>query len=260
MTDTDIAYVCASNDACVLRNNLLRSPCLRDTAPEVILGASSAARAHNAGLDRTSAGLVVFLHQDVYLPSGWEALLRARIAQVEQQDPDWALLGAYGVGLDDQGYGPVWSSSLGNIVGRVALSPQPVQSFDELLIVLRRDSGLRFDESLPGWHLHGTDIVTEARAKGLGAYVSALPLVHNDGLKPQLDAGFRTAYRYLQTKWTQQLPLRSPIIKISRSGHQLWRARWHNMRARPVRAAMALDTTTDAAAIAQACGWATVAP
>lgn len=255
-----IRLICASNNAAILQANLERSPCLADVSLTVVENAPSAANAYNQGLDQTREEIVVFLHHDVYLPQGWDALLRARVDEVAALDPDWALIGAYGVDDTGRGYGPVWSSSLGQIVGYVALTPRDVQSFDELLIVMRRSAGLRFDEGLPGWHLYGTDIVTEARAKGLRAYAAALPLVHNDGYKDQLDQGFGDAYAYLRRKWAARLPLRSPIIKISRTGHQLWRARVHNLRARDVRQSMAVDTALDPEAIAAACGWADVAP
>ncbi len=87
-----------------------------------------------------------------------------------RRDPDWALLGAFGVGLDGAHIGPVWSSSLGMIVGRVPMAPVPVQSYDEMVIVLRRASGIRFDDGLPGWHMYGTDIVQTAPRRGKKAY------------------------------------------------------------------------------------------
>lgn len=252
--------ICASNNAGILAANLARSPLLAEVPLSVIENAPSAATAYAQGMAQTDEEILVFLHHDVYLPPGWDALLRARIAEVAAHDPDWALIGAYGVDDHARGWGPVWSSSLGQIVGHVALSPQPVQSFDELLIVMRRSAGVTWDEGLPGWHLYGTDIVTQARAKGLRAYACALPLIHNDGYKDNLDQGFGAAYAYLQKKWTDRLPLRSPIIKISRMGHQLWRARLHNRRARDVRQSMAVDTALDPVVIARACGWASVAP
>lgn len=252
--------ICASNNADILRDNLKRSPCLADLPLTVVEHANSAASAYNQGLDQTREEIVVFLHHDVYLPTGWDALLHRRITEVAAIDPDWAMIGAYGVDDSARGYGPVWSSSLGQIVGHVALQPHAVQSFDELLIVMRRAAGLRFDEGLPGWHLYGTDIVTQARAAGLQSYACAMPLVHNDGYKDQLDQGFGEAYGYLRRKWPARLPLHSPILKISKTGHQLWRARLHNLRARGVRQSMAVDTALDPVAIAAACGWADVSP
>ncbi|MEZ5798331.1 MAG: hypothetical protein R3D63_13085 [Paracoccaceae bacterium] len=159
--------------------------------------APSAAVAYNQALAATTAEIVVFVHHDVYLPPGWDRLLATRLAEVEATDPDWALFGAFGVGLDAAHIGPVWSSSLGQIVGRVPLAPVEVQSYDELLIVLRRSSGLRFDQSLPGWHFYGTDIVAQARARGLRVQ-GGLPCIHNDRFHPALGADFTECYRYMQ--------------------------------------------------------------
>lgn len=251
--------ICASNNPAILAANLARSPLLA-TLPLSVIEATSAALAYAQGMAESTEDILIFVHHDVYLPPGWDTLLRARIADVAARDPDWALIGAYGVDDHARGWGPVWSSSLGQIVGHVALDPQPVQSFDELLIILRRSAGVTWDTGLPGWHLYGTDIATEARARGLGAYACALPAIHNDGYKDNLDQGFGDAYHYLQKKWATRLPLRSPIIKISRMGHQLWRARLHNWRTQKVRQAITVDTGLDPVALAAACGWASIAP
>ncbi|MCL4188778.1 MAG: hypothetical protein KJZ85_14320 [Rhodobacteraceae bacterium] len=252
-----IVIAAASHDAAILEANLARSPCIAGggVGLHVEHGAPSAAVAYNRALDATSAPVVVFAHHDVYLPHGWEDLLAARLATLARHDPGWAVAGAYGVGLDGTGWGPVWSTSLGHVVGRVGLQPVPVQSVDELLIVLRRDSGLRFDPALPGFHLYGTDIVQSARAAGRGAWALALPLVHNDGYKDRLGPDFAQGFRHLQRKWRRRLPVRTPVITIAWHGLHLARAAWRNRRSRPVRQALAADTATDPAAWAAACGW-----
>lgn len=159
-----IAIVTASNSDEILSRNLLRSPLLQSLSVELHVERDppSAAAAYNRGLDATTAEIVVFAHHDVFLPAGWDALLAERIAEVERQDPEWGLIGAFGIGLDEQEYGPVWSSSIGRIIGRVSLEPVPAQSYDELLIVMRRGAGLRFDEAMPWFHFYGTDIVQPA--------------------------------------------------------------------------------------------------
>ena len=43
---------------------------------------------------------LVLAHQDVYLPRGWHLHLAARLAAVAARDPAWALVGAFGVGLE----------------------------------------------------------------------------------------------------------------------------------------------------------------
>ena len=122
-----IQLVTASHSPALLAANLGRSPALAHLPLHVEANAPSAAVAYNRALAATSAEIVVFLHHDVYLPQGWEALFRARLAQLAAQDPDWALFGPFGVALDAAPIGPVWSSSLGQIVGRVPLAPVEVQ-------------------------------------------------------------------------------------------------------------------------------------
>lgn len=123
------------------------------------------------------------------------------------------------------------------------------------MVVLRRDSGLRFDAALPGFHLWGTDIVAQARTTGLGAWVCPLPLVHNDAFHGHLDHDFGAAYAHLRRKWRARLPMRSPIIGITWHGANLHKARWKNRRSQKLRYAMAQDTGCDPFEVAMRCGW-----
>ncbi len=256
---TRFALIAASHQPAILADNLARSPDVTSGALplQVIRDAPSAAIAYNRGLAQTGAEIVIFAHHDVFLPKGWLALLEARLAALP---PDWAVMGAFGIGRDGAHLGPVWSSSLGQIVGRVPLAPAPVQSLDELLIVLDTRAGLRFDAALPGWHMYGTDIVQTALAAGRGAYAGALPCIHNDQSHTALGADFDAAYRFIRAKWASCLPIRTPITKISRSGLHLLRDRWHRRRAAPVLEAMAVGIHHDPAHLAALCGWADLGP
>jgi len=256
MTRFDLC--CASHSDAILTANLAASPLVAAGQPlHVERNAPSAGIAYNRLIDRTDAPVIVFAHHDVYLPQGWDALLTARLAELPA---DWALFGSFGIGLDAAHIGPVWSSSLGMIVGRVPMDPVAVQSYDELLIVMRRDAGLRFDAALPGWHLYGTDIATQARAAGRGAYAGALPCIHNDRYHEALGADFTECYRHMQRKWQARLPLRTPITKISRSGLHLIRDNWRNRKSTSHRLGMAVGTDQSPADLAERCGWGTVAP
>jgi glycosyltransferase involved in cell wall biosynthesis len=249
------AIVTASHNAAILDANLRRSPLLSGVPLQVERDAPSAGIAYNRGLDATTAPYVIFAHHDVYLPQGWDRLLQTRIAELDAHDPGWALFGSFGVGLDHSHIGPVWSSSLGQIVGRVPMVPVQVQSFDELLIVMRRDAGLRWDNGLPGWHMYGTDIVATARAAGRRAYAGALPCIHNDGFHQSLGPDYTECYRYMQRKWRDALPLRTPITKISRSGLHLMRDLRAARRSAAYRQDMAVGTETAPDVLAARCGW-----
>lgn len=254
---TQFALACASHSAMILSANLARSPLLANIPLHVEENAPSAALAYNRALAATTAPIVIFAHHDVYLPSGWDRLLATRLAELP---PDWAVFGSFGIGLDGAHIGPVWSSSLGAIIGRVPMAPIPVQAFDELLIVLNRASGLRFDESLPGWHMYGTDIVQTARAAGFGAYAGALPCIHNDRYHEVLGADFDEAYRFVQRKWATALPIRTPITKVSRTGLHLRRDRWRNRQSAELRKAMAVGTDHPVELLAARCGWSNLSP
>ena len=251
----DFVVVCASHSDEILNTNLARSPMLASVPLHIEHGATSAAQAYNRALDATTAPVVIFAHHDVYFPQGWDRLLATRLAEVDALDPDWALFGPFGVGLDTSHIGPVWSSSIGLIVGRVPITPIPVQSYDEMVIILRRASNLRFDPALPGWHLYGTDIATQARTKGLGTYAGALPCIHNDRYHDHLRDDFVECYQAMRTKWRDHLPLRSPIIKISRSGLHLYENRWRDCLSERFRAKMSVGIAHPPEVLAARCGW-----
>lgn len=257
----DIVVGVATHDTAIVDANLGVSPAIQEGAFRLFVeeNAPSASVAYNRLLDRSTAPIVIFAHHDVYLPRGWDTLLRKRITELEELDPNWGILAPFGVGHDLVGYGPVWSSSLGDIVGRVALSAVPVQTVDELVIVMRRGAGLRFDESLPGFHLYGTDIVQASLAKGCGAYAMAMPVVHNDKFKGRLDDTFTAAYRHQSRKWRQRLPIYSPTTKISWHAMSLFRSRVMNARSQELRFSLAETTQEDPRKYAALCGWGNLA-
>lgn len=251
----DLTFVCASNSDAILTANLGASPAIAGVPLHVERGAASATIAYDHGLQATTAEIVIFVHHDVYLPRGWVGVLLERLNDLKHRHPDWALVGAYGVAPDYRQFGPVWTSSLGQIIGRVPMQPEPVQSFDEMLIVLRRSSGLRFDITQPGWHMYGADIVQSARSAGRGAYAVGLPCVHNDRFHGVLGPDFTQSYRWMQAKWPGHLPIQTPVTKISRSGLHLLRERWNMRASHQMRGADAVDTGTPPDQIARLCGW-----
>ncbi|MFN4153984.1 MAG: hypothetical protein ACK4HF_04980 [Paracoccaceae bacterium] len=252
---------CASNSDAILSANLAASPALSGSVPlHVERNAPSATAAYNRAIDATDSDVIVFAHHDVYLPRGWDILLSARLADLTRRHPDWGVAGAFGVAADYRHFGPVWTSSLGEIIGRVPLQPEPVISFDEMLIVLRRASGLRFDDSQAGWHMYGTDIVCRARTAGKGAFAIGLPCIHNDRFHDALGPDFTESYRWMQAKWPQFLPIQTPVTKISRSGLHLMRERWNMRKSLAIREAGAVDTGAPVAELAARCGWADLTP
>ncbi|PCJ70533.1 MAG: hypothetical protein COA62_08120 [Rhodobiaceae bacterium] len=230
--------VAAVNNEQVLNANLLASPLLHSCRDRLVAkrGFSSAAAAYNAGLDETDGNIVVLVHQDVYFPKNWDAQLLAGIAAIEKKDPNWAIIGIYGVRPDGSHVGRVWSSGIERELGEAFDAPATVTTIDELVIVVNRRSGLRFDENLPGFHLYATDIALAAADKGRGVYVVHAPVVHNSVPVLSLSGAYVQAYKYLQKKWSHRLPIVTTVTILSRTGWSLWRtqfrlAGWDGARA-----------------------------
>ena len=252
-----LCIVVVSNDDASLAQNLMVSDIIRNKGVQVHIerGAPSAAVAYNRGLAATTQPIVIFAHQDVYFPPRWEDHLFTAIAHLEQHNPDWALLAPFGMSLAGTHIGDVWTTSLGRRVGQPVAAPTPAQSFDELVVILRRASSVRFDDNLPRFHLYGTDIVQTARAAGLGAYVANLPVVHNDGFHDRLRKDFAEGYHYVRRKWRGRLPLRTPVLWVRWHGLSLMLYRLRAARSLKRRRAIAGDTATDPRVFSGQCGW-----
>jgi len=67
-------------------------------------------------------------------------------------------------------------------------------------------------------------------------------VVHNDAHKPWLGADFAAGYAFIRRKWRKRLPIRSPILWVTRSGLALAVYRLRVWRARGRIRDMALDT------------------
>lgn len=225
----DWCCIAAINDTAVLKANLAVSPALVAEPARLILlrNQPSASIAYNAGLDATTARICVFAHQDVYLPLGWQDRLADHVARLDRLDPGWAVIGLFGVDRGGGHVGRVWSTGIGREIGARFSDPIPVQSLDELVIVVNRDSGIRFDPDLPSFHLYATDIVQTAVSAGKGAYVIDAPVVHNSVPTPGLRGGYMQAYDHMRRKWRAQLPIVTPVTRITRLG---WHLRWQDLR------------------------------
>lgn len=217
---SDISVVAAVNDREILHRNLVASPAVHSGAMRLMAeeGFRSAGLAYNSGLDACTSPLVVFAHQDVYLPEGWVQRLQAAIRWLDRNDPQWGTLGVYGVDRSGHYAGRAWCTASNRTFGRAVSIPVPAVAYDEIVIVLRRDTGVRFDPDLPGYHLYGTDIVQQCWASGHSAYIFDGPVVHNSGFVNRLPAAYWDSYRYMQRKWADRLPIPTAVAPVTRRG------------------------------------------
>lgn len=211
-----ITFVACVNDEAQLNSNLLRSPCLAPGTPhEVILQReqSNAAQGLNEGLARAQHALVVFVHQDMYLPRGWDTRFTRSWTQAAEQFAPLGVAGLFGLT-----YGNGAPEHIGQVVDRVHLRDQPtplparVDGLDEIILAVPRDTPLRLDERL-GFHSYGADLCLSARQLGLATVVLRAPAYHNS-LFARPDAGFHASREALLHKWTEPRPLFSNMGRL----------------------------------------------
>jgi Glycosyltransferase like family/Methyltransferase domain len=210
-----LTFVCCVNDEAQLQANLLSSPCLQHPSPHEVLlfrGRATAAEGLNEGLRQAKNELVVFVHQDVYLPKGWPARFSGQWEFARRDGGPIGVAGVFGVKSRRVPF---------DAIGRVVHSdrllvhgslPADVDGLDELLMVVERETALRVDPAL-GWHLYGTDLSLQAHQHGLRVVVLDAPCHHNS-LTGRIPSHYRSSERVLAGKWEGLLPIHTNISSI----------------------------------------------
>jgi hypothetical protein len=218
-----IHLYCVSNSQSTLERDLLRSPDIvaGSVSVTVIRGARAAAPAYHDAIGAAESDILVFAHQDIYFPKGWFERLHSGCEMLTSIDPNWAVAGVFGVSADGQLVGHLWDSALGRICGSPFDAPRIAKSLDEVVLIVRRASGVSFDPALPSFHLYGTDIVLCAQAAGMRSYIIDLPVIHNAKPVVRLDRHYVSAYRLMVRKWRKLLPWPTVIVPLTRNPLQL---------------------------------------
>jgi hypothetical protein len=215
---TAVTFVAAVNNRDILEKNLLASPCITDRHPhQVILQEhfSSATVAYNDAIEKSVNDLIVFCHQDMFFPLSWIYEFECALRDLETRDSNWGVLGCCGITSNGQLRGYVYSTGLG-VIGYPS-SPAEVQTLDEIVLILKKSSGLRFDQSLPYFHLYGTDICLRAAGLGMKSYAISALCVHNTYQGFNLPREFFECCKHIRRVWDESLPIQTTCIKITRS-------------------------------------------
>jgi hypothetical protein len=221
--DRGVTFVVAVNNAELLNANFLASPDIAQSHNcQVILQEkfASAATAYNDAIDKSVHDLMIFCHQDMFFPAGWLEQLKVTLEQLEGLDTNWGVLGCCGITRDGRYRGYVYSSGEG-IIGQPS-GPVEVQTLDEIVLILRKSSGLRFDKELPHFHLYGTDISMSAARLAMKSYAISVFCIHNTYQSFDLPSEFFQCCRYIRRRCREYLPIQTTCIKITRSGLDLY--------------------------------------
>src|ERR1700730_694532 len=204
MLDTrKISFVATVNDREIFASNFLISPVFAPPHPHQIIvqsGFSSATKAYNDAIDQSNNEIIVFSHQDMIFPASWLANLERALRKLDRTDPNWGVLGCFGETSDGHGRGHVYMPGLGT-VGSSFEDPEPVQTLDEIVLILKKSSGLRFDSTLPHFHFYGVDICLRAAQRGMTSYAISAFCFHNTQYNLVLPREFYACYRHIKRHW-----------------------------------------------------------
>ena len=209
-------------------NNFLASPLIAAPNEHQLLTQEnfpSAATAYNDAIDKSLNDLIVFCHQDVLLPEPWLAQLQQSLSYLEANDPNWGVLGSCGMTAANRKWrilGQVYSPGHG-MVGEHLKHPAPIQTLDGLLIILRKSSGLRFDERLQHFHFYGTDICMQARQRGMNSYASTAIAIHNSRHYLTFPQEYYEGYWHIRRTWRQYLPIQTTTVRITRTNWPMYK-------------------------------------
>ena len=231
---------CASNDH-VLEANLLASACLSEGSPHelaLVKGCKSAAEGLNLGIERARSDWVLCLHEDVFLPKNWDLKLANKLEDGKRRFGPIGVAGIYGVGpvirqpstrepadgevpplcdLGAERFG--WVTAPGFNLREKSQLPAQVSTLDELLLIVPRDTPLRFDPTL-GFHLYGADLCLQAAERGLAVVAIEAPCKHNTR-HTSLPRAFLKSAEVFARKWQHRLPVATPCVIIDQAA-QVW--------------------------------------
>lgn len=229
-------FVVAVDDPIELRRHVMASRAFQEGSHQWLFVENRGNRAYASisalyedARRRARHAVLVFLHQDVFLPPDWEARVARRLDDLTRRDPNWGVVGVAGRAPRSQGVADPpnighWSDPHRYHEPSVPL-PAEVQILDELLMIVRPDAGVGFDPDLPGFHCYGADLCLAARDRGMKCYVVDAPVVHKlfrpDGSlietgdktykiatrqTPEFRADFLRSADHVRRKWAKYLP------------------------------------------------------
>jgi len=164
-----ISYIACTHNTNILEKCLVQSLILQDDDELIVIeGANSIAKGYNSGIDMAKNKIKCFIHHDLIVTN--PILLRMNLLAYCIED-----VGIVGIVGSQTDAAPWWE---GQCVGSVVDSRNGILYFsdgkqfclhlDGLMLATSHD--VRFDESIPGFHLYDQDICKQMAVKGLSNF------------------------------------------------------------------------------------------
>lgn len=165
----------------------------------------SAAKGLNEGIRKSSHNIIVMCHQDVLFSVEWHKKMLRQLQLIG--DKNFGVVGTYGINI-------AGTDGVGNVIsGRRMLLrgdlPALASYLDEHLLVIRRNSGLRFDESLGGFHMYGADLCLQAYMKDMSCYAINARVRHVSDNTGKNNPALAESVKWFVNKWQGRSPFKT---------------------------------------------------
>jgi len=211
------SLVCASHNEALLSKNLLSSSLLEKFDLQIIRGYDNVPRAYNKAFDSTKNKLIIYLHEDMFLPDGFFPSLNKTLYELEKHDPNWGVVGVAGASAK---YGHInrgYQGTVGTLGKKwhkwIPMSEkdgpffQEAETLDECLLIVKKDCKFIFDEEIPSsHHMFGADLCLQSRSRGMKNYCLNAHAHHNSPRKG-VQQGLTESCEYIKKKWHKMLPI-----------------------------------------------------
>lgn len=161
-------------------------------------------KAYNEAIKKCEKEYICFLHQDVFLPDVWWQRV---LEQIKLLPEDWGVIGVAGVAIKKNE-----KLFLGNILdrgcewGNADGLPVEVETLDELLLLVKNDNTLSFDQGV-GNHFYGADLCMQSRLQGKKCYAIKAYCHHNSIHGSDVPPDFWESFQYMRKKYKDMLPI-----------------------------------------------------
>jgi len=209
MKSSPFSIVCASNNDDILNQYLMASPNVNEHQLIIKRNTTNVPKAYNEAMKEATQDIVIFVHHDVSLPDGFFVQLENSIKNLS--DKNWGCLGVAGCqGTARYGYlmnrNTKWGSEKS--------VPHEVETLDELILIVKRNSVV-FDENIPSTHhMFGPDTCLQFRERGMKNYSVLAFCTHNCAVHHTYPKDFYDSAEYLKKKWSQFLPITTTCTVI----------------------------------------------
>lgn len=127
-------------------------------------------------LSKAKQDYVILVHQDVRASFDTRADLEAKIEELNELDPNWAVAGNAGTNIDN-----LWFVRITDPYGKDCKQgtfPTRVTMLDGNFLLIKRNSLVAFSNDLTGFHYYGWDLCLNADIRGYSSYVIDWHLKH----------------------------------------------------------------------------------